>query len=83
MGNSFCLCVRACVRVRARARVCVCVCVCGHGCGWVCVHVGVKGGNDKNLRTWGRVLLGGMSKNEHNYFFDSQMYLPLILTPKI
>ena len=34
------------------------------------------GGND-NL---GRVLLGSMSKNEHVQFFDSQMYLPVILT---
>ena len=27
------------------------------------------------IKTCGRVLLGGMSKNEHTQFFDSQMYL--------
>ena len=34
------------------------------------------GGNGKNL---GRILLGSMSKNEQIQFFDSQMYLPVIL----
>ena len=33
------------------------------------------------IRTWGRALLEGMSKNEQIQFFDSQMYSPVILTP--
>ena len=32
------------------------------------------------IKTWGRILLGGMSKNEQIQVFDSQMYLPVILT---
>ena len=32
------------------------------------------------IKTWGRVLLGGMSKNEQIQIFYSQMYLPVILT---
>ena len=32
------------------------------------------------IKTRGRVFLGGMSKNELIQFFDSQMYLPVILT---
>ena len=32
------------------------------------------------IKTWGRVFLGGMSKNEQIQFFDSQMYLPVIIT---
>ena len=31
------------------------------------------------IKTWGRVLLVGMSKNEQIQFFDLQMYLPVIL----
>ena len=33
------------------------------------------------IKTWGRVLLEGMSKNEQIQFCDSQMYFPVILTP--
>ena len=33
------------------------------------------------IKTWGRVLLGDMSKTEQIQFFDLQMYLPVILTP--
>ena len=36
------------------------------------------GGNDKNL---GESFAWGLSKNEQTQFFDSQMYLPVILTP--
>ena len=32
------------------------------------------------IRTWGRVLHGGMSKNEQIQFSDSQMYFPVILS---
>ena len=31
------------------------------------------------IKTWGRVLLGGMSENEHIQFFDTKMYLLVIL----
>ena len=30
------------------------------------------------IKTWGRFLLGAMSKNEQIQFFDSQMYLVII-----
>ena len=32
------------------------------------------------IRTWGRILLGGMSENEQIQFFDSQIYFPVTLT---
>ena len=32
------------------------------------------------MKTWGRVFLGVMSKNEQIQFFESQMLLPMILT---
>ena len=32
------------------------------------------------IRIWGRVLLESMSKNEQIEFFDSQMYLLVVLT---
>ena len=35
------------------------------------------------IKTYGRGLLGGISKNEQIQFFDSQMYFPIILTPLI
>ena len=35
------------------------------------------------IKTWGRVLLVGMSKNEQIQFFDLQMYLPVILALSI
>ena len=35
------------------------------------------------IKTWGRALFGGMSKNQQIQFFDSQMYFPVILTPWI
>ena len=35
------------------------------------------------IRIWGRVLLGDMSKNKQIQLFNSQMYFPVILTPKI
>ena len=36
------------------------------------------------IKAWGKVLLGGMSKNEQVQVltgFDSQKYFPVILTP--
>ena len=35
------------------------------------------------IKTWGEILLGGMSKNKPTQFFDSQMYLPAILALEI
>ena len=35
------------------------------------------------LRTWGRILLEDIIKNEHIQFFDSQMHFPVILLPWI
>ena len=35
------------------------------------------------LRTWDRVLLGGINRNEKIRFFDSQMHFSVILTPWI
>ena len=35
------------------------------------------------IKTWGEILLGGMSKNKPTQFFDSQMYLPTILALEI
>ena len=32
------------------------------------------------IKTWGRVLLGGMSKIEQIHFFESQMYLQYLNT---
>ena len=32
------------------------------------------------IKTWGRVLLRGMSKNEQTQLFDSLIYLSVILT---
>ena len=34
-------------------------------------------------RVWGRILFGNMSKNKHIQLFNSQMYFPVILTPRI
>ena len=34
--------------------------------------------NFRLIWTWGRVLLGGLSKNDQTQFFDSQMYSPVI-----
>ena len=35
------------------------------------------------IKTWGEMLLGGMSKNKPTQFFDSRMYLPAILALEI
>ena len=35
------------------------------------------------IKTWGSVLLEGISKNKQTQFFDSQIYFPVILTPWI
>ena len=37
--------------------------------------------SEEMIKTCGRVLLGGMSKNDQIHIFDSQMYLPVMLTP--
>ena len=33
------------------------------------------------IKAWGRILLGDMIKNEQIQFFDSQVHVPIMLTP--